>query len=59
MHDFLHVATELPPTVQAEIALKWFEMVQTGLPMCALSAFVGPLRLPPAQVCVCVESVDA
>ncbi len=45
VHDFLHVLTELPPTVVAEVALKWFELVQTELPMCALSAFAGPLRL--------------
>lgn len=46
VHDFWHVLCGLPPTVTGEIALKWFELVQTGLPVCALSAFVGPLRLP-------------
>ena len=46
VHDFLHVLCGLPTTVEAEIGLKWFEMVQTRLPMCALSSFVGPLRLP-------------
>jgi ubiquinone biosynthesis protein COQ4 len=50
VHDFLHALTDLPPTVHGEIALKWFEMVQTGLPMCALSAFVAPLRLPPHEM---------
>ena len=25
--------------------MKWFEMIQTGLPGTALSAFVGPLML--------------
>lgn len=36
----------LPPTVEGELALKWFELVQTGLPVCALGAVVGPLALP-------------
>lgn len=40
-HDFVHVACGLPPSVVGEIGLKWFELVQTGLPMCALSAFGG------------------
>lgn len=47
IHDFLHVLTGLEVTVSDEIALKWFEMVQTGLPSTVLSAFVGPLRLDP------------
>lgn len=42
-HDFAHVLCGLPPSVVGEIALKWFEAVQTKLPMCALSAVVGPL----------------
>ena len=45
VHDFWHVLCGLPPTVVGEIALKWVEMVQTRLPMCALSATVGPLGL--------------
>ncbi|KAF9198849.1 Ubiquinone biosynthesis protein [Haplosporangium sp. Z 27] len=44
-HDFYHTLTGLPVTVDGEIALKWFEMVQTGLPMTMLSSFFGPLRL--------------
>ena len=49
VHDFLHVLCGLPPTVVGELAVKWYEMTQTGLPMCAMSAFVGPLRLPPQE----------
>jgi ubiquinone biosynthesis protein COQ4 len=45
VHDFWHVLAGLPPSVLGETAVKWLEMVQTGLPMCALSAFVAPLRL--------------
>jgi len=44
-HDFLHTLTGLGVTVPEEIALKWFELFQTELPMCALSAVVGPLPL--------------
>lgn len=32
----------LPP---GEIVVKWFEAVQTGLPMCILGALFGPIRL--------------
>lgn len=45
VHDFLHVLTDLPPTVLGEIALKWFECIMTGLPSTTISAVVGPLRL--------------
>lgn len=49
VHDFWHVLSGLPPTVVGEVALKWLEMVHTGLPMAALSALVAPARLPSAQ----------
>ncbi|CAM9661260.1 unnamed protein product [Ectocarpus sp. 12 AP-2014] len=44
--DLWHALTALPATVEGELALKWFELVQTGLPVCALSAVLGPLALP-------------
>lgn len=31
--------------LSGEVAVKWFEAAQTGLPMCALGAVLGPLRL--------------
>lgn len=49
VHDFWHVLCGLPPTVLGELALKWFEMVQTRLPIAALSGLVGPLSLPAAE----------
>jgi ubiquinone biosynthesis protein COQ4 len=49
VHDFWHVLSGLPPTVVGETAVKWLEMVQTGLPMAALSAFVAPLRMSPLE----------
>jgi ubiquinone biosynthesis protein COQ4 len=48
VHDLWHVLSGLPPSLEAEVALKWFEMVQTGLPVTALSALVGPVRVPRA-----------
>lgn len=45
VHDLWHVLSGLPPTVEGELALKWFELVQTGLPVCALGAVFGPLAL--------------
>ena len=32
-------------SVAQELAVKWFEMIQLGLPSAALAAFVGPLNL--------------
>ncbi|KAJ3116409.1 Ubiquinone biosynthesis protein [Nowakowskiella sp. JEL0407] len=45
IHDFWHTLTGLSVSVESEILLKWFEMVQTGLPVATLSAIAGPLRL--------------
>ncbi|KAI8384599.1 ubiquinone biosynthesis protein Coq4 [Radiomyces spectabilis] len=45
IHDFFHTLTGLGVTVEEELALKWFEWVQTGLPMTALSSLFGPLQL--------------
>ncbi|EDO34664.1 predicted protein [Nematostella vectensis] len=45
IHDFTHTLTGLPTvSVAGEIAVKWFEMVQTGLPMCTLGSIFGPLN---------------
>ncbi|KAG5180754.1 ubiquinone biosynthesis protein Coq4 [Tribonema minus] len=46
VHDLWHVLSGLPPSLEGEIALKWFEMVQTGLPVAAISALVGAARVP-------------
>ncbi|KAJ7378116.1 Ubiquinone biosynthesis protein [Desmophyllum pertusum] len=45
VHDFVHTLAGLSVSVPHEIAVKWYEMIQTGLPMCALSSFVAPVRL--------------
>jgi ubiquinone biosynthesis protein COQ4 len=36
-HDYFHVLTDLPPTVLGELGLKLLELMQTGLPLAALS----------------------
>lgn len=48
-HDFYHAITGLPVIVEGEIALKWFEWINMGLPVAALSAIFGPLRLSKKQ----------
>lgn len=46
IHDFIHLLLDFPSISEHdEIAVKWFEAAQTGLPMCYLSGLVGPLRL--------------
>jgi ubiquinone biosynthesis protein COQ4 len=50
IHDFWHILCDLPPTLSGELALKWFEWRQTGLPVAGLSALIGPLRLSFGQV---------
>ncbi|GAO50735.1 hypothetical protein G7K_4856-t1 [Saitoella complicata NRRL Y-17804] len=46
-HDFYHAVTGLPITVDGELALKWFEWANMGLPVAALSALAtfGPLKV--------------
>ncbi|XP_021499353.1 ubiquinone biosynthesis protein COQ4 homolog, mitochondrial [Meriones unguiculatus] len=45
VHDMLHTLLGMPTNMLGEIVVKWFEAVQTGLPMCILGALFGPLRL--------------
>ena len=33
VHDYWHTLCGLPPTLLGELGLKWFELVQTGLPV--------------------------
>lgn len=44
-HDAIHVLLNYEVSVAEELAVKWFELVQLGLPSTALAAFVGPLNL--------------
>ncbi|XP_069603722.1 ubiquinone biosynthesis protein COQ4 homolog, mitochondrial [Ranitomeya imitator] len=45
VHDLLHTLLGMPTNMLGEVVVKWFEAVQTGLPMCMLGAVFGPLRL--------------
>lgn len=47
VHDLWHVLYGLPPSLLGEVALKWLEATQTGLPMCVLAAVGGSARLKP------------
>lgn len=45
VHDFYHCLLGMPTTMLGEVAVKWFETFNTRLPMCAMGALVGPIRL--------------
>ncbi|KAL0953293.1 hypothetical protein HGRIS_004542 [Hohenbuehelia grisea] len=44
-HDFYHCICNLPVNVESELALKFFEFANLGLPMTAFAAAFGHLRL--------------
>ncbi|XP_071802370.1 ubiquinone biosynthesis protein COQ4 homolog, mitochondrial-like isoform X1 [Asterias amurensis] len=43
IHDFNHALLGMPATMVGEVVVKWFEMINTGLPMTTLGALFGPL----------------
>ncbi|XP_078739185.1 ubiquinone biosynthesis protein COQ4 homolog, mitochondrial [Lampetra fluviatilis] len=45
IHDLVHTLTGLHTDMTGEVAVKWFEAVHTGLPMCIMGAAFGPLKL--------------
>ncbi|XP_051836060.1 ubiquinone biosynthesis protein COQ4 homolog, mitochondrial [Antechinus flavipes] len=45
VHDLLHTLLGMPTNMLGEVVVKWFEAIQTGLPMCVLGAAFGPIRL--------------
>lgn len=45
VHDLWHVLTGMPTTFLGELAQKWFEAAQTGLPVAVMGALTGPVRL--------------
>lgn len=45
VHDFYHTLLDMPTNFMGEVVIKWFEVIQTRLPMCALGAVFGPVRL--------------
>ncbi|XP_053267117.1 ubiquinone biosynthesis protein COQ4 homolog, mitochondrial [Pleuronectes platessa] len=50
VHDLLHTLLGMPTNMLGEVAVKWFEAAQLGLPMCALGAVLGPLRLSTSRL---------
>ncbi|KAH9949121.1 putative COQ4 protein, responsible for restoring ubiquinone biosynthesis [Amylocystis lapponica] len=44
-HDFYHCICSLPVNVESELALKFFEFANLGLPIAGISAAFGHLRL--------------
>lgn len=42
-----HVFAGQKPNMLGEVAVKWYEAIQTGLPMCVSAALAGPIRLGP------------
>ena len=44
-HDFYHCICSLPVNVESELALKFFEFANLGLPVAAISGLFGHLRL--------------
>ncbi|KAF6017881.1 COQ4 [Bugula neritina] len=47
MHDITHTILDMKPNMLGEVAVKWYEAIQTGLPMCIAAAIGGPFRLGP------------
>jgi ubiquinone biosynthesis protein COQ4 len=48
-HDFYHCITNMPVSVTYELALKFFEFANLGLPVAGISAAFGHLRLTSTQ----------
>lgn len=44
-HDFYHCIVNLPVNVESELAIKFFEFANLGLPMAGFAAAFGHLRL--------------
>ncbi|XP_042537200.1 ubiquinone biosynthesis protein COQ4 homolog, mitochondrial [Dipodomys merriami] len=57
VHDMLHTLLGMPTNILGEIVVKWFEAVQTGLPMCILGALFGPIRLSTQSLQVLVSEL--
>ncbi len=50
IHDLTHTLLDMPTDMVGEVAVKWVEGLQTGLPMCVGGAVAGPARFTSAQV---------
>lgn len=48
-HDLTHCILDMPTNMVGEVAVKWVEALQFGLPMCIGGAIFGPLRFGAKQ----------
>lgn len=48
-HDLVHTILGLPTNMLGEVAVKWVEAINCGLPMCYGGAVFGAMRLRPKQ----------
>ncbi|XP_055376765.1 ubiquinone biosynthesis protein COQ4 homolog, mitochondrial [Condylostylus longicornis] len=48
-HDLIHTILGMPTNMLGEVAVKWVEALNTGLPMCYGGAVFGAIRLRPKQ----------
>lgn len=48
-HDLVHTILGMPTNMLGEVAVKWVEALNTGLPMCYGGAVFGAARLRPKQ----------
>jgi len=49
-HDLVHTVLNMPTNMLGEVAVKWVEALNTGLPMCYGGAVFGAVRLRPRSV---------
>ncbi|XP_058828029.1 uncharacterized protein LOC131687946 [Topomyia yanbarensis] len=49
VHDLVHTVFDMPTNMLGEVAIKWVEAINTGLPMCYGGAVFGAFRLRPKQ----------
>ncbi|XP_072488669.1 ubiquinone biosynthesis protein COQ4 homolog, mitochondrial isoform X1 [Notamacropus eugenii] len=57
VHDLLHTLLGMPTNMLGEVVVKWFEAIQTGLPMCVLGAAFGPIRLSAKKLKVLISEL--
>lgn len=50
IHDLVHTLLGMPTTMIGEVAVKVFEGLQTGLPMCVTGGIFGTFRLRPKHL---------
>ncbi|XP_007975932.3 ubiquinone biosynthesis protein COQ4 homolog, mitochondrial isoform X1 [Chlorocebus sabaeus] len=57
VHDMLHTLLGMPTNILGDMVVKWFEAVQTGLPMCILGALFGLIQLSAQSLQVLVSEL--